>query len=50
MTEYHVSANFLNQLTTLIAFFITVLNLAISWFDPTVARYVIYEAPNLDTA
>lgn len=46
LKEYHPSANALNYLTTSCAFFITVLNLLISVFDPSIARYAVFEAPD----
>lgn len=45
--SYHVSANFLNHLTTIFAFAITVLNLIISCFDPSIAKYAVFEPPDL---
>ncbi|XP_031329352.1 ninjurin-2 isoform X5 [Photinus pyralis] len=47
LEEYHYSANMLNYLTTTCSFLITVLNLLISIFDPSVARYAVFEAPDL---
>ncbi|XP_017779636.1 PREDICTED: ninjurin-2-like isoform X2 [Nicrophorus vespilloides] len=46
--DYHSSAQWLNYFTTTCAFFITVLNLLISCFDPTIAKYAIFEAPSVD--
>ncbi|XP_060528948.1 ninjurin-1-like isoform X3 [Cylas formicarius] len=43
----HSTTEFVNYLTTLFAFVITVLNLIISCFDPTIARYAIFEPPDL---
>ncbi|XP_068894447.1 ninjurin-1 isoform X2 [Tenebrio molitor] len=47
LKDYHSSANLLNHITTIFAFVITVLNLVISCFDPTVARYAIFDPPGL---
>lgn len=43
LIEYHESAIFINYVTTGAAFLITVLNLVISVFDPTVAYYVNFD-------
>lgn len=47
LKEYHYSANALNYLTIACSFLITVLNLMISVFDPSVARYAVFEAPDV---
>ncbi|KYB26754.1 Ninjurin-1-like Protein [Tribolium castaneum] len=48
LADYHFSANFLNYITTIFAFVITVLNLLISCFDPTIANYAVFDPPALD--
>lgn len=47
MKSYHAMAHFLNYMATTAAFVITVLNLVISCFDPTIARYAVFEAPDV---
>lgn len=47
LESYHQTANILNLTTTILAFVITVLNLMISCFDPTVAKYAIFEPPDV---
>ncbi|XP_044265198.1 ninjurin-1 isoform X2 [Tribolium madens] len=49
LADYHYSANFLNHITTIFAFVITVLNLLISCFDPTIAKYAVFDPPALDS-
>ncbi|KAJ8939092.1 hypothetical protein NQ314_011246 [Rhamnusium bicolor] len=46
---YHFTADLLNHVTTIFAFAITVLNLIISCFDPTIAKYAVFEPPNLSS-
>ncbi|XP_022911005.2 ninjurin-2 isoform X3 [Onthophagus taurus] len=47
LEEFHTSAVILNHFTTACAFVITVLNLVISCFDPTIARYAVFNAPDV---
>ncbi|XP_066263135.1 ninjurin-1-like isoform X2 [Euwallacea similis] len=47
LKSYHAMANALNYLNTICAFVITVLNLLISCFDPTIARYAVFQPPEV---
>lgn len=45
--DYKDSAKFLNYFSMVCSFAVTVLNLLISCFDPSIARYAIYETPDM---
>lgn len=47
LESYHSTANLFNITTTILAFVITVLNLLISCFDPTIAKYAVFEPPDV---
>lgn len=47
LREYHFSADLINHITTGFSIAITALNLMISGLDPTVAKYVEFQAPEM---
>lgn len=47
LREYHYSADAINYFTTGVSIAITVLNLMISGLDPSVAKYIEYQAPEM---
>ncbi|XP_019758171.1 ninjurin-1 isoform X6 [Dendroctonus ponderosae] len=49
LKSYHSMAFYLNYTTTVFSFVITALNLIVSCFDPTVARYAIFEPPDVSS-
>ncbi|XP_065166761.1 ninjurin-2-like isoform X4 [Atheta coriaria] len=48
LEDFHASAVCLNYFTMFCAFAITVLNLLISCFDPTIAKYAVFEPPSIE--